>query len=371
MRGISAAVAARALDGLTPLPVVVERDRGQAEAVLSIDDYVRRRLTPTTVRRAREMAARHKAMLEKVSQAYGVQPRYLVAVWGIESNFGRFTGVRPTVQALATLAFDGRRGTLFRNELFDALRIVERGHASLDDLKGSWAGAMGQPQFMPSSYLRYAEDFDGDGERDIWNSHADVFASIANYLKAYGWDGDATWGRPVRLPAPVTEIVERAGSRGEGCRAERALTPPPVAGRVAGDGRAHGQRRQPAQSGPGGVAAGGRPHQLSRLRQLRGDPRLQLRQRLRAQRRDARRSPAVMFPSPVRQFHQGSMPSSSSNSRPAAWMVAATAIGAVAAMAAAVYFAGQDLTPIALVGTTLFVLLGGFAFELARRRSSR
>ena len=223
-RGISAAVAARALDGLTPLPVVVERDRGQAEAVLSIDDYVRRRLTPTTVRRAREMAARHKAILQQVGKAYGVQPRYLVAVWGIESNFGRFTGVRPTVQALATLAYDGRRGTLFRNELFDALRIVERGHASLDDLKGSWAGAMGQPQFMPSSYLRYAEDFDGDGERDIWGNPADVFASIANYLKAYGWDGEATWGRPVRLPAPAREIVERAGSRGEGCRAERALS---------------------------------------------------------------------------------------------------------------------------------------------------
>ena len=167
-RGISAEVSARALDGLTLLPVVVERDRGQAEAVLSIDDYVRRRLTPRMVRRAREMAATHRAVLDKVGKAYGVQPRYLVAVWGLESNFGRFTGVRPTVQALATLAFDGRRGTLFRNELFDALRIVERGHASLTALKGSWAGAMGQPQFMPSSYLRYAEDFDGDGVRDIW-----------------------------------------------------------------------------------------------------------------------------------------------------------------------------------------------------------
>lgn len=223
-RGISAAVAARALDGLTPLPVVVERDRGQAEIVLTVDQYVRRRLTPATVRRAREMARRHRALLADVGKAYGVQPRYLVAVWGLESNFGRFTGVRPTVQALATLAFDGRRGTLFRNELFDALRIVERGHASLDDLKGSWAGAMGQPQFMPSSYLRYAEDFDGDGERDIWGTPADVFASIANYLKAYGWDGTATWGRPVRLPAPAAEMIERVGSRGEGCRAERELS---------------------------------------------------------------------------------------------------------------------------------------------------
>lgn len=223
-RGISAEVAARALDGLTPLPIVVERDRTQAETVLSVEEYVRRRLTPAIVRQARAMAVEHKTLLEQVGKAYGVQPRFLVAVWGLESNFGRFTGVRPTVRALATLAFDGRRATLFRNELFDALRIVERGHAPLEHLKGSWAGAMGQPQFMPSSYLRYAEDFDGDGRRDIWNSPADVFASIANYLKAYGWDDTATWGRPVRLPAPVDEIAERAGSRGEGCRAERALT---------------------------------------------------------------------------------------------------------------------------------------------------
>jgi membrane-bound lytic murein transglycosylase B len=223
-RGISEAVAAKALDGLQPLPVVVERDRGQAETVLTIDAYVRQRLTAVTVRQAQRMATTHRAVLAKVGKAYGVQPRYLVAVWGLESNFGRFTGVRPTVQALATLAFDGRRGELFRNELFDALRIVERGHIDLPRLKGSWAGAMGQPQFMPSSYLKYAEDFDGDGTRDIWSNQADVFASIANYLKAYGWDGEATWGRQVRLPGTVAELAERAGSRGEGCRAERALS---------------------------------------------------------------------------------------------------------------------------------------------------
>ncbi len=223
-RGISAAVAARALDGLKPLPVVVSRDRGQAEAVLSIDTYVRRRLTAATIRTARRMYATHRDLLDQIGKTYAVQPRYLVAVWGLESNFGAFTGVRPTVQALATLAFEGRRGELFKNELFDALRIVERGHADLDAMKGSWAGAMGQPQFMPSSYLKYAEDFDGDGRRDIWGSRADVFASIANYLRAYGWDGDATWGRQVRLPGPVQDVMTRAGTRGEGCRAERALS---------------------------------------------------------------------------------------------------------------------------------------------------
>jgi membrane-bound lytic murein transglycosylase B len=171
------------------------------------------------------MLVANRATLAKVGATYGVQPRYLVAVWGLESNFGAFTGVRPTVQALATLAYDGRRGELFRNELFDALRIVERGHMSLDRLKGSWAGAMGQPQFMPSSYLKYAEDFDGDGERDIWSNSADVFASIANYLKGYGWEGDATWGREVKLPASAESLLADVGSRREGCRAERALSP--------------------------------------------------------------------------------------------------------------------------------------------------
>ncbi len=223
-RGISETVAATALDGLAPSPVVVERDRSQAEAVLTIDAYVRRRLTPATVRQAQRMATTHRAVLERVGKTYGVQPRYLVAVWGLESNFGRFTGVRPTVQALATLAYDGRRGELFKNELFDALRIVERGDIDLARLKGSWAGAMGQPQFMPSSYLKYAEDFDGDGTRDIWANHGDVFASIANYLKAYGWDGESTWGRQVLVPGGAAALAERAGARGEGCRAERALS---------------------------------------------------------------------------------------------------------------------------------------------------
>jgi membrane-bound lytic murein transglycosylase B len=225
-RGISEEVASRALEGLTPLPVVIERDRGQAEAVLSIDTYVRRRLTALTIRKAQRMAATHQSLLHRVGKAYGVQPRYLVAVWGLESNFGAFTGVRPTVQALATLAFDGRRGELFRNELFDALRIVERGHIDLPRLKGSWAGAMGQPQFMPSSYLKYAEDFDGDGTRDIWKNPADVFASIANYLRAYGWESDSTWGREVTVPEPVAALKERVGARSDGCRAERVLTRP-------------------------------------------------------------------------------------------------------------------------------------------------
>ena len=113
------------------------------------------------------MIERHQPVLAEVERRYGVPGRVVVAVWGIESNFGRFSGVRPTVTALATLAWDPRRSTLFRNELFDALTIIDQGDIELARLRGSWAGAMGQAQFMPSSYLRYAQDFDGDGRRDI------------------------------------------------------------------------------------------------------------------------------------------------------------------------------------------------------------
>ena len=211
-RGISEATVAKALDGLEPLPVVVERDRTQAETVLAVDEYLRRRLTPRFVRTANERAAAERTTLKKVGDSYGVQPRFLVAVWGLESNFGRFSGVRPVVQALATLAWEGRRGAFFTDELIDALRIVDRGDIELPVMKGSWAGAMGQTQFMPSSYLKHAQDFDADGDRDIWGSTPDVLASIADYLKAHGWKAGETWGREVRLPAGKADaIVEQVG----------------------------------------------------------------------------------------------------------------------------------------------------------------
>jgi membrane-bound lytic murein transglycosylase B len=224
-RGISAATVERALTGLEPSPSVIQRDQSQAETVLTIDDYVARRLTRTFVRSAKQNALRQRALLRRVSAEYGVPSRVIVAIWGLESNFGRFSGVRPTVQALATLAWEGRRGPFFHGELMDALEIVDRGYIGLDQLRGSWAGAMGQPQFMPSSYLKWAQDFDQDGDRDIWRSEHDIFASIANYLKAHGWSPDTTWGREVRLPAGGVDAVrEAAGMRAEGCRAEREMT---------------------------------------------------------------------------------------------------------------------------------------------------
>jgi membrane-bound lytic murein transglycosylase B len=225
-RGISPGIVERALDGVQLVPQILERDRGQPEFTLDVDAYLRRRLTPPTVRTARDMYKRHRGLVQRVGRKYGIDPRVLIAVWGLESNFGRFSGVRPTIPTLATLAYDPRRGTMFRNELFNALEILDRGDIELENLKGSWAGALGQPQFLPSSYLRYAQDFDGDGRRDIWSSGPDVFASIAYYLQQHGWEGGRTWGREVALPAKTSAAFDALPFRTEGCRARRMMTVP-------------------------------------------------------------------------------------------------------------------------------------------------
>ncbi|MBI4476308.1 MAG: lytic murein transglycosylase [Acidobacteria bacterium] len=226
-QGISAGTIERALGDLEPLPIVIERDRSQAETVLTLDQYLQRRLTPRMVRTARHRAGQHASLLRRVSQKYGVPAPIIVATWGMESNFGRFSGVRPTITALATLAFDQRRAAFFRGELFDALRILDRGDIELERMKGSWAGAMGQPQFMPSSYLRFAVDFDDDGRRDIWRSEADVFASIANYLNGYGWKTGERWGRRVKLSAKSrARIEDSVPLRSSGCEAIRQMRGP-------------------------------------------------------------------------------------------------------------------------------------------------
>ena len=208
--GISQRTVDAALGSLELLPVVVERDRTQAELTLTLDEYVKRRLPTRVVRRAREMAVAHRAELQQAADRHGVPRGVIVAVWGLESNFGRFQGVRPTIATLATLAYDGRRQTLFRDELLAALRIVDSGEVEPDALKGSWAGAMGQTQFMPSSFLKWAVDADGDGRRDIWTSRPDIFASIANYLKEHGWTKGERWGREVRLGDRTAERVAAA-----------------------------------------------------------------------------------------------------------------------------------------------------------------
>ncbi len=225
-RGIRPEILEQAFDGVQPVEQILERDRSQAEFTLGLDSYLKRRLTRYTVRTAQQMYATHRTLLQKIGRHYGVNPRIVVAVWGLESNFGRFSGVRPTIPALTTLAYDQRRGAMFRSELFSALEILNRGDVALDRLKGSWAGALGQPQFMPSKYLQYAQDFDGDGRRDIWDSQPDVFASVAFYLKEHGWTDGNAWGREVKLPAAVRARASAAPLRETGCRAERAMTAP-------------------------------------------------------------------------------------------------------------------------------------------------
>ena len=224
-RGISEKTLDLALSEVEPVETVLARDRVQAEFTLSLDGYLKRRLTTPTVRLAQREATRHKSLLRRVSKVYGVDPRVLVSVWGLESNFGRFAGVRPTVPVLATLAWDGRRGEFFRQQLFDALTIVDRGDIEFARLKGSWAGALGQVQFMPSSYLAWAVDFDKDGDRDVWNSPPDVFGSIANYLQQHGWT-EGRWGYAVTVPDEAREKVLSVPMRETGCRAARGLTQP-------------------------------------------------------------------------------------------------------------------------------------------------
>jgi membrane-bound lytic murein transglycosylase B len=145
------------------------------------------------------MMVEYREPLRAVADHYGVQPRFIAAIWGLETNYGSFTGGMNVIQSLATLAYDRRRSDFFRRQLFSALQIIDEGHITASEMKGSWAGAMGQSQFMPGSFIAYAEDFDKDGRRDIWNTPVDVFASIANYLKAHGWDDRYTWGRSVRV----------------------------------------------------------------------------------------------------------------------------------------------------------------------------
>ena len=189
----------------------------------------RRSLTPKLIRRRAGQRSPAIARRSAIAERYGVPSRIIVGIWGMESNFGHFSGVRPTVAALATLAYDPRRSTFFRGELFKALEILNRGDIEFASMRGSWAGAMGQPQFMPSSYLQYAEDFDGDGRRDIWSTPADVFASIANYLRGHGWAADGNWGREVRVtPEAARRIARDVAPRSGSCQATRNERQPPL-----------------------------------------------------------------------------------------------------------------------------------------------
>ena len=224
-RGFSDDLLQRTLTGLEPLRRVIQEDRSQAELVVGFERYYRSRVNARTIRRGREEARRHRTLLGRVERDYDVQRRFLVAIWGMETQYGRITGRIPVFQALATLAWEGRRAEFFRGELFDALSMVSKGYIDAPSMTGSWAGAMGHPQFMPSSYMKFAEDFDKDGRRDIWRSTGDALASIANYLEEWGWDDETTWGREVRVTESVrARVKEDVPQRTEGCFAMRNMT---------------------------------------------------------------------------------------------------------------------------------------------------
>ena len=183
-----------------PLERVLVLDRKQPESTLTLDEYLENVVSDKRISDGRKFYAANKSLLAKISAEYGVQARFIVALWGIETNYGRNTGGFSTIDSLATLAFDGRRSEFFRDELLNALKVLQSEHMSAEDLRGSWAGALGQCQFMPSSFLKYAVDYDHDGKHDIWHTQSDVFASIANYLSSVGWNGNASWGGRVKLP---------------------------------------------------------------------------------------------------------------------------------------------------------------------------
>lgn len=199
-RGIRLSTIDLALRYAEYLPHVVELDHRQPEQVLTFAQYLQKTVTPQREENARRQLFDNRQLLDAVWRRYYVEPRFIVALWGLESDFGAVTGNYMVVASLATLGFDGRRGPYFRGELIAALRIIDQGNVAAGNMTGSWAGAMGQCQFMPSTFLGYAVDFDGDGRRNIWTDRADVLASIANFIAHLGWRDGQPWGRAVLLP---------------------------------------------------------------------------------------------------------------------------------------------------------------------------
>lgn len=198
--GIADSTLSRSLDDVRFLPRVIELDGAQPEFTRTVWDYLDRTVTAQRVATGREMLERIRTEAPGVLRPYGVPPEVVVAIWGMESNYGTNTGATPTLDALATLGFEGRRANWAQDQLIAALRIVERGDIAPGRMIGSWAGAMGQTQFLPSSFLSFAVDADGDGRHDIWSSLPDVVASTANYLAKSGWRSQEPWGVEVRLP---------------------------------------------------------------------------------------------------------------------------------------------------------------------------
>ncbi len=199
--GIAAATLDRALAGIKPNQAVIDRDRKQPEFTMTWARYRGLLVTDKRIDEGRAAVAQNLGLLRRVQDQYGVAAGVVAGIWGLESSFGKETGNFHVVEALATLAWEGRRAKFFRAELIAALKILDHGDIAPGKMTGSYAGAMGQPQFMPTSYLSYAVDFEGHGKRDIWTSKADVLGSIGNYLAKSGWRAGEVWGQQVTLPA--------------------------------------------------------------------------------------------------------------------------------------------------------------------------
>jgi membrane-bound lytic murein transglycosylase B len=199
-KGVRAETLDEALADVKHIDRVIELDRKQPEFTFTFEQYRDRVVNPEKVAKGRRMLAENRKLLNAIAKRYGVQPRFIVALWGIETDYGRMTGGFSVISSLATLAYDGRRSNYFRGELINALKIIDQGNITTPQMTGSWAGAMGQCQFMPTTFLRFAVDWDGDGRRNIWTDRGDALASAANYLSSEGFDGNQTWGRAVKLP---------------------------------------------------------------------------------------------------------------------------------------------------------------------------
>lgn len=198
--GIDPALFDRAFAGLTPNPDVIAADSSQPEFTRPVWEYLDGALSPLRIAQGRTLRLQHRDTLKAIKKQYGVDREVLLAIWGLESNFGGNIGNHNVLRSLATLAYEGRRQVFWRSQLLAVLQILQHGDVTPESLIGSWAGAMGQTQFMPTTYNEHAVDFDGDGKRDLWNSPADALASAAHYLQASGWQKGQPWGFEVQLP---------------------------------------------------------------------------------------------------------------------------------------------------------------------------
>lgn len=206
-KGISAEIFDQAFEGLTPMASIIHLDKGQPEKRITYDDYQKSRIDNYRITLGEKKYQEHSATLSDIQNKFGVDPCFVMSFWGLESSYGNYLGNFPVIRALATLAYDPRRAEQFRKEVFIALEILQEGHIDQAHFKGEWAGASGHSQFLPSSWKKFAVDFDGDGRKNIWTSEPDALASIANYLVGNGWTPGEPWGYEVNVPEGFDESL--------------------------------------------------------------------------------------------------------------------------------------------------------------------